>query len=88
MGSLQSTYFKNDILPNWDSYLNRTSWDCSLKEELMLQIRIRWWVMGGRCAYGAMPRKAVQAMSIYKGFYHLCGSACVMEAMHVAAVFK
>jgi hypothetical protein len=44
--------------------------------------------MGGAVQIEAMPRKAVQAMSIYKGFSQLCGSAFVMGAIHVVAVFQ
>jgi hypothetical protein len=40
------------------------------------------------CAYSAMPRKALQAMLIYKEFSHLCGSAFVMGATYVVAVSK
>jgi hypothetical protein len=50
---MQSTCFMNDTLPNLVPYPNRTSRDLSLKEQLMSQIRIKWWVMGGGCASGA-----------------------------------
>jgi hypothetical protein len=39
-----------------------TSRDFGLKEELMSQIGIRWWVMGGGCPYGDLPREAVQVI--------------------------
>jgi hypothetical protein len=44
----------------------------------MSQIKVKWWVTRGGCAYGAIPRKGVQAMLIYKRFSHLCKSVFVM----------
>jgi hypothetical protein len=72
-GSMQTTYFMNDMLPNQGPYSNRISRDFGLKEGLMSQIRIRWWVLEGGCTYVAMPRKAVQVIWIYKGFSYFVG---------------
>jgi hypothetical protein len=45
--------------------------------------------MGGGCAYGAMPKKAVPAMLFYKEFSHLYGLVFVIGgAMHVTAMSK
>jgi hypothetical protein len=47
--------------------------DFGLVEGLMLQIRIIWSVMGGGYACGAMPRKAMEVIWIYKGFSYFIG---------------
>jgi hypothetical protein len=44
--------------------------------------------MGGGCAYRAIPRKPMKAISISKEFYYLYGSVSVMEVTHVTAVSK
>jgi hypothetical protein len=43
--------------------------------------------MGGGYAYGAMPRKVVQVILIYKGFSYLCGSAFVIGGLHISWVY-
>jgi uncharacterized membrane protein len=39
--------------------------------------------MGGGCAYGAMPRKAMQVILIYKGLSHLYKLVFITEGLHV-----